>query len=217
MILLLFGGPGSGKGTQAQYLAKEFGFTHISTGELLRKEVAANTALGQKIATIIKSGGLVPDEIVSQIVQENLPQLLKKGSVILDGYPRTVGQVRALDALCKGLPDVKIHVIYFQADAQTLKDRLLRRVACEACGTGGALDAKGSFVCSFCGSKKFVRRQDDNEQAILMRLEQYESDTAPVLDVYLKRRNVVKIDAAPDEKVVQRNVKEVVERFKSET
>jgi adenylate kinase len=215
MILLFFGGPGSGKGTQAQFLVKEFGVTHVSTGELLRREVASNTSLGQKVAATLAAGDLVSDTIVTTILQERLPELLKQGDLILDGYPRTVGQVRDLDALCKGLPRVKIHVIHFQAEVNTLKERLLRRVTCGACCTDGVLNTKGEFACSFCGSRKFVRRQDDNAQTILARLRQYEKETAPVLDVYLKRGNVTTIDAAPDKETVWRHLQEAVTRLKA--
>ncbi|MDR0406930.1 MAG: nucleoside monophosphate kinase [Holosporales bacterium] len=213
MILLLFGCPGSGKGTQAQRLVSECGFSHVSTGELLRREIVEETPIGLKVADVVKSGGLVSDVIVTQVVNEHLPRLLEEKDVILDGYPRALGQVEALDVLCASLPHTEIHAIYLNVDPLLLEDRLLRRASCEACGTIGALKTEGTFVCSFCGGEKFVQRQDDNKQVVQIRLKEYWKVTAPILQVYRKRKQLLEIDGSADTEIVFQKIKEVIAGF----
>jgi adenylate kinase len=177
--------------------------------------MSMGTSCGEKVKEIVNFGKLVPDQIITQIIKERVPTLLKENKVVvLDGYPRTVGQVQELDALCKmDLPQEKIRAIYLFVDFSVLEERLLCRVMCEACGTVGALKEDGIFACSFCGGKKFVRRQDDTRETVRVRLEEYEKVTAPVLQIYEQRGEVRKIDGSADAKTVAAQVEEAVAGF----
>jgi adenylate kinase len=220
VVLLLFGAPGCGKGTQAQHLVHEQGALHLSTGELIRKEIAAGTPLGQKIKALVGAGALVPDELAAQLVKEHLSEFLKKGKVIiLDGYPRTLKQAQELDALCAvlgqipGLPPIKIRAIYLKTEDSVLMDRLQRRVACQSCKTIGSLKATGAFVCPSCGGTSFERRQDDTKEVIAARLKEYKEKTLPIVQVYTERKALWTVDGGQDENKVAAQIKEAVAQF----
>jgi adenylate kinase family enzyme len=374
MIILMLGGPGSGKGTQAQILARETHASHVSTGDLLRRAAIMGSPLGIRVKELIEAGKLVPDEIMIQVVEEILPGLLAKGSVILDGFPRTLGQAQALELHLKkkemlsqaqtlesfrkkegktsqereletfldeegvaeqmpalgaflkgeetveqlqklevflkrweiayqvyhlkgyfidkewakraqvlkvslekeGLPEQaqaveaflngkemgelvqametffkeketvkkaqtlevslkkermteqaqvletflkwkiisRLCVLYFEVDPAILKKRILNRVSCSSCETIGSLkEDDGTFKCHFCGSEKYVRRQDDTEETVQKRIEQYNSETAPVIEFYREQGVLKTMDGAKDKASIAVAVKEAVESF----
>lgn len=172
MRFLIVGPPGAGKGTQAGAIADHYGIVTISTGQLFRDNIQLGTALGKQIESLIAGGNLVPDEITNEMVFQRLssPDVRKRGGFLLDGYPRTLEQVEALDgALLRSRRRLKA-VIALVADPTQLVERLLKRAEIEG-------------------------RADDNAESIHQRIDVYHAETAPVLDVYRDRGLTVEVDA----------------------
>jgi adenylate kinase len=181
--LILFGPPGSGKGTQAELLRKSLRVAHISTGDMLRERVASGDALGREVAGIMQSGGLVSDETVNRMVEDRIEQPDCVGGFILDGFPRTVHQAGLLGELlrAKGISPLVIHL---KVDYNVIIARLSGRRQCPTCGALYAVSSNApnvSEVCDYDGSR-LVIRDDDREEVVLERLKAYERQTAPVLD-----------------------------------
>ena len=195
--LILFGPPGGGKGTQASRLERSFGLKQLSTGDLLRDAVASGSEVGQEAETIMKRGDLVPDRIVIALISEAIDQLQDQKGFILDGFPRTVGQAEALDALLseKGLTiDCAVEMA---VDDETLVGRVTGRFSCEACGEGYhevSKPPRQEGRCDRCGSSQFKRRADDNAETVRKRLDKYHSETAPVLPHYAKQGVLKAVD-----------------------
>jgi adenylate kinase len=200
LCLILFGSPGSGKGTQAKLLRQALGVAHVSTGDMLRERVAAGDALGREAAVIMQSGGLVPDETVNRMVAERIEKPDCAAGFILDGYPRTVSQARLLQKVL-GAEGIAPLVVYLKVDYNVIIARLSGRRQCPACGAlyGVASSAgKAPEVCERDGSKLAIR-DDDRPEVVAERLKAYEKQTAPVLE-YLRSAGdtVWEIDGAAD-------------------
>jgi adenylate kinase len=181
--LILFGPPGSGKGTQAKLLRDRLQMAHISTGDMLRERVASADELGKAVAGIMQSGALVPDELVNKLVEERIEQPDCTNGFILDGYPRTVSQARLLVELleAKQIPAVVVHL---KVDYNVIIARLAGRRQCPTCGAviGVSLSApEVSEFCDRCGST-LVIRDDDRPEVVLERLKAYDRQTMPVLE-----------------------------------
>ncbi|HEX5999194.1 MAG TPA: adenylate kinase, partial [Hyphomicrobiaceae bacterium] len=164
MIVILLGPPGAGKGTQAELLATQRGLIQLSTGNMLRAAVAAGTEVGKKAKAIMESGALVPDAIVIGIVADRIDQPDCKNGVILDGFPRTLPQASALDAVLKGKGLAVDTVLELKVDDKELVQRISGRYSCAKCRAGyhdtfKPTQAKG--VCDVCQSTEFERRKDD--------------------------------------------------------
>ncbi len=159
MITVLFGPPGSGKGTQAAIISERFGLPHISTGELLREEVAAGTDLGGEVDPIMSSGDLIPDSTMVRVIEHRLSQPDARAGVLLDGFPRTVPQATELDDMLERTGRV-IGVVLF---VDVPEDELQKRIAHRA---------------------EVDHRADDTPEAFVQRMREYEAKTAPVLDYY---------------------------------
>lgn len=185
--LILLGPPGAGKGTQAERLQKTKGLIQLSTGDMLRAAVASGSEIGLKAKEIMEAGGLVPDEVVIGIISDRLDQDDAKKGVILDGFPRTTGQAKALDTLMAEKGMSLASVIEMKVDDGALIERITGRFSCAKCGTGYHDSFKPPAkdgVCDECGSTEFKRRADDNEEAVRTRLEAYHEQTAPLIDYY---------------------------------
>jgi adenylate kinase len=181
--LILFGPPGSGKGTQAKLLRQTLGMAHISTGDMLRERIASGDELGQAVAGIMQSGGLVSDELVNRLVEERIAQPDAEKGFILDGYPRTVAQARLLDCLLR-TRDIRTVVVHLKVDYNVIIARLSGRRQCPNCGALYSLSPNSpavSEVCDYDGSRLIVR-DDDREEVVVERLKAYDSQTAPVLE-----------------------------------
>lgn len=198
MNLILLGPPGAGKGTQAEILERDRGLIQLSTGEMLRAAIASGTPLGKKVKGIIDSGALVPDNVMIQMIAERIAQPDCAKGFILDGFPRTTAQARALDRMLarKGL---KLdHVIEMIVDPEVLTVRIAGRFNCAACGAGyhdQFKRPKVEGVCDICGGREFTRRSDDQPETVKARLEAYERQTAPLLPYYRARGVVRSVDA----------------------
>lgn len=211
MNLLLFGPPGAGKGTQSTFLVEKLDMRHISTGDLFRSAMKNNTELGQKAKQYMDKGQLVPDEIVIGMVEEKLKSLSGQ-SFILDGFPRTEPQAKALDQLLTQL-DLKLDwVVSLNVPDETLISRLTGRRVCKGCGAVYHVDSKPtqkSGVCDVCGGE-VIQRADDKEDVIKDRLEVYRKSTAPLIDYYQAQNKLLDIDGTGATEAVFERIKAAV-------
>ena len=193
--VIFIGPPGAGKGTQAQALASEWGVPHVATGDMLREAVAAQTPLGLEAKRHMDSGGLVPDEVVIGLVGERLAQPDAKAGVVLDGFPRTVAQAEALDALFARTGLALDRVVYFNVSRAELLRRLTGRRVCRACGhTYHLVSAppKVADKCDACGGELY-QRVDDREDTVATRLDVYQKQTSPLLEYYRGRNLLAEV------------------------
>ena len=190
MNLLLYGAPGSGKGTQANMLRAKFGIPHIATGDMLRDEIASGTELGKKAQPILAAGQYVSDDIMIGMIRNRLGQPDARPGFIMDGFPRTVPQAEALDGLMAELDKRFDRVIYLKVPVEELLRRLSGRLVCPQCQR---TYPPGTAACSFDGSE-LVQREDDRPEAVRPRIEIYLEKTVPVLDHYRGGGLVSEID-----------------------
>jgi adenylate kinase len=188
--LLLYGAPGSGKGTQANMLRAHFGIPHIATGDMLRAEIQAGTALGRQAQPILAAGQYVSDDIMIGIVRNRLSKPDCTPGFIMDGFPRTVPQAEALDDLMHELGKRFDRVIYLKVPVAELLDRLSGRLVCPVCQR---TYPPATAACAEDGSE-LVQREDDKPEAVRPRIEIYLEKTVPVLDHYRHGRLVSEID-----------------------
>lgn len=204
--LILLGAPGSGKGTQAARLVSELGYQHISTGDLLRKEIKSGSELGNRVQGIMNSGGLVDDDTVLELLSSNCD--LENNSYIFDGFPRNIEQAKSLDnAVIKGVPS---RAIYFDIDLDKLAERLINRRTCTGCGEIYNLISKAPkdpTKCDLCGSE-ITQRKDDNEETVKTRLGVFKETIEPVLAHYEGNGRLGRIDASMNPEAVFESLKE---------
>ena len=206
MNIVLLGGPGAGKGTQAAMLVEEFKTPHISTGDMLRAAVAAGTDLGKKAKSFMDAGELVPDDVIIGLVIDRLQEPDTDAGFILDGFPRTSAQAVALDAELGKLERPLDAALLIDVDPEVIVKRLCSRRMCRDCGfIGNESDA----TCPKCGGEMY-QRDDDNEATVRNRLEVYEKSTSPLIDYYRGSELLVAIDGDRDPKVVYADVKEAL-------
>jgi adenylate kinase len=202
MNLLLYGAPGSGKGTQANMLRSKFGIPHIATGDMLRAEIAAGTALGRQAQPILAAGKYVSDEIMIGMIRNRLGQPDCEPGFIIDGFPRTVPQANALDTLMVELSKRFDRVIYLRVPVEELLQRLSGRLVCPQCQR---TYPPNSSVCAADGSA-LAQREDDKPEAVRPRIEIYLEKTVPVLDHYRASGLVSEIDGRGTIEEISRQV-----------
>jgi adenylate kinase len=209
--LVMLGPPGAGKGTQADRLARAKSIPKISTGDMLRAAVQAGTEIGLRAKAIMDRGDLVSDEVIIGVVRERLDKPDAQRGFILDGFPRTVAQARALDTLMNGRdPLVVIDIIVPET---ALVERLTSRLVCSNCGTnaeGVSVSAMGTTPCVRCGGK-LKQRSDDNEAVVLERLKVYRRDTQPLVDYYRSRPTFRAVNGAQPMDRVYEDLTEAVD------
>ena len=213
MNLILLGPPGAGKGTQAKRLEEKHGFVQLATGDMLRRAVASESPLAQRVKAIMEAGKLVPDDIIIDMIAERIAQPDAARGFILDGFPRTVPQAEALDAMLAEHGKKLDHVILMEVDEATLVDRIAGRFTCQACGASYHERYKRPAVegvCDVCGSTDLVHRADDRPEAIATRLAAYRNQTAPILPYYRARGILRSVDGMAEIDEVTREIEAVI-------
>jgi adenylate kinase len=199
--IILLGPPGAGKGTQAERLVAGRGMVQLSTGDMLRAARKADTPLGHQVATVMDSGALVSDEIVSALIDDKLTTMGADQGAIFDGYPRTAAQAESLDTILSSHGRKLDRVIELDVDEDALVERIVGRFSCAKCGTSYH-DAfhrpKADGVCDVCGSTEFKRRPDDNEETVRTRMAEYRAKTAPIIPIYEARGILTRVDGMGD-------------------
>lgn len=199
--------PAAGKGTQSTRLCNEFGFEHISTGDLLREEVKNGNSELQKI---MESGSLVSDEIILSILNNKL----QKSGYILDGFPRNLNQAIALDKMLENINSKIDYVIYLSLDKETAKKRIVGRISCPNCGSVyntmiDGMNSKNENVCDMCSSI-LIKRKDDNEETFNKRFETYLEETEPIVSYYEKKGILYQVDSSKPTEQVYKDIKSII-------
>lgn len=210
MRLVLLGPPGVGKGTQAAAIVKRYNIPHISTGDIFRANIKEGTELGKKAKEYMDKGLLVPDEIVVSIVKDRLSKDDCKNGFLLDGFPRTIEQVEALDEELKNMGIKLDKVVNIYADKEILIERATGRRICKKCGATYHIKfnpPKVENICDIDGGELF-QRDDDNEKTVATRIEVYQKQTEPLIEYYTKKGIILNVDGTkPIDEVFETVVK----------
>jgi adenylate kinase len=189
MILILIGPPGAGKGTQAKLLEQKYNIIQLSTGDMLRAKAKQQDDLGLRLKAIMDSGKFAPDDMMIELIADRIAQPDCKNGFILDGFPRTVPQAEALDAMLARMNLKLDNVIELKVDDEALVERITGRVSCASCGASyhpKFNPPKITGVCDVCGGKEMICRSDDREENVRSRLQNFYNLTAPIIPYYEK-------------------------------
>ena len=211
MNIILFGPPGAGKGTQAQFIVKKYNFFQLSTGNLLREEVKLKTLLGSEIEKLISNGKFVPDETVNTLLKRSITNLKFRDRIIFDGYPRNVQQAKNLESILSEFEQTIGHIIFLNVSKDIIEKRIMGRVTCEKCHmTLNKFFNKEQIELHPCGKEFLKKRKDDNLDVVIARYETYMSATKPVLDFYTKKANFTEIDGAAEVELITNKINDVL-------
>ena len=203
---IFLGPPGAGKGSLAVKVAADYKIPHISTGDIFRANIKAQTPLGVKVKAIIDSGSLVSDELTFELVKDRLAQDDCKNGYILDGFPRTIPQAEMLEGL---VSDVK--VVNFEIKDEIVIKRLSTRRVCKACGANFnvlTLKPKVEGICDKCGGELY-QRDDDKQESILHRMDVYREQTEPLINFYKEKGKITDLDASIETDILLGKFKEI--------
>ncbi len=207
--LILLGPPGAGKGTQAEKLAEYFGIAKLSTGDMLRAAVSAGTEVGLQAKSIMESGGLVSDDIMVKMISDRIAADDCKQGFILDGFPRTLSQAKALDSMLSRRNIVVDKIVELAVDEQVLVERISGRFSCAGCNANYNRKFKPlrhEGKCDICGGEKFIYRADDKAETVIARLEAYHEMTAPLLPYYQEQKKLVVVDGMQEISLVTQEI-----------
>jgi adenylate kinase len=193
--IILFGPPGAGKGTQAQFIVNKHNYFQLSTGDLLRNEVKLETPLGIEIEKLISNGKFASDDIVNTLLRQSITNLKFRDRIIFDGYPRNVQQANKLKTILDEFNQNIGHVIFLNVSKDIIEKRIMGRKTCEKCNmTLNEFFNKKEIELHPCGKEFLIKRKDDNLETIIARYDTYMNITKPVLDFYSKYVNFTEID-----------------------
>jgi len=197
--IILFGPPGAGKGTQAQFIVKKHNYFQLSTGDLLRGEVSKKTLLGMEIEKLISKGMFVSDEMVNKLLRQSIDNLKFRDRIIFDGYPRNIKQANNLEVILNEFNQNIGHIIFLNVSRDIIEKRIMGRLTCEKCQiTLNKFFNKEQIELHPCGKEFLVRRKDDNLETVIARYDTYMVTTKPVLDFYSKNANFTEIDGTAE-------------------
>ncbi len=199
MNIILFGPPGAGKGTQAQFIVKKHNYFQLSTGNLLREEVKLNTKLGKEIEQLISNGEFASDEIVNKLLKQSIKSLKFRDRIIFDGYPRNVEQAKNLELILGEFDQTIGQIIFLNVSKDIIEKRIMGRMTCEKCNmTLNEFFNKEQIEFHPCGKEFLKKRKDDNFDVVVARYDTYMKTTKPVLDFYSKNAIFTEIDGAAE-------------------
>ena len=211
MNIILFGPPGAGKGTQAQFIVKKHNYFQLSTGNLLREEVKLKTPLGIEIEALISNGKFASDEIVNTLLKKSITNLKFRDRIIFDGYPRNVEQAKNLELILEDFDQIIGHIIFLNVSKDIVEKRIMGRVTCDKCNmTLNEFFNKEQIELHPCGTEFLKKRKDDNFDVVVARYDTYMTTTKPVLDFYSKSENFTEIDGAAEIDQITNKINEVL-------
>ncbi|NCB37925.1 MAG: adenylate kinase [Erysipelotrichia bacterium] len=215
--LIFLGPPGAGKGTQAKMIVDKYSIPQISTGDLMRAAVSSGSSVGEKVKSFMASGALVPDELVLDILLERLAAEDCRAGFILDGFPRTVGQAKALDIALERQKMPLSGVVAMTVPDDVLTDRLTARRICRDCSASYHLEylkPKVEGVCDRCRGELY-QRKDDSEEVILNRLKVYHDQTSPLIDFYQQRKKLYAVDGNKKIEMIFSEICDIIDSLNS--
>ncbi len=211
MNIILFGPPGAGKGTQAQFIVNKHNYFQLSTGNLLREEVKLKTQLGSEIEQLISNGKFVSDETVNTLLRKSITNLKFRDRIIFDGYPRNVEQAKNLELILGEFDQTIGHIIFLNVSKDIIEKRIMGRMTCDKCNmTLNEFFNKEQIELHPCGKEFLNKRKDDNFNIVLARYETYMKTTKPILDFYSKNQNFTEIDGAAEIEQITNKINHVL-------
>ena len=211
MNIILFGPPGAGKGTQAQFIVKKYNYFQLSTGNLLREQVKLKTPLGSEIEQLISSGKFASDKTVNFLLRQSITNLKFRDRIIFDGYPRNVEQAKNLELILGEFDQTIGHIIFLNVSKDIIEKRIMGRMTCDKCNmTLNEFFNKEQIEMHPCGKEFLKKRKDDDFDVIVARYETYMKTTKPVLDFYSKNANFTEIDGAAEIDHINNKINEVL-------
>ena len=211
MNLILFGPPGAGKGTQAQFIVKKHNYFQLSTGNLLRNEVKKKTTLGNEIEKLISKGKFVSDKIVDDLLRKSINNLKFRDRIIFDGYPRNIEQAHNLEKILNEFNQNIGHVIFLNVSRDIIEKRIMGRMTCDKCHmTLNEFFNKKEIDLHPCGKVFLIKRKDDNLETVIARYDTYMSTTKHVLDFYSKKANFTEIDGTVEIEEITNKINDIL-------
>ena len=211
MNLILFGAPGAGKGTQANYIGKKFNLYQLSTGDLLRNEIKNKTEIGKKIKHVIAHGDFVVDEIVNQLLKTVTTNPSNRNSIIFDGYPRNINQAENLETILNADNQSINFILFLKVTREVIEKRILGRITCEKCNkTFNKYLNNEEIEKHKCGNNYLKKREDDNQEVIITRYEEYMKKTKQVLDFYSPRSYFHEIDGSQKIQAITNKIEQIL-------
>ena len=211
MNLILLGPPGAGKGTQAKFIAKKFNLYQLSTGDLLREEIKNKTEIGKKIKHVIAHGDFVVDEIVNQLLKTVTTNPSNRNSIIFDGYPRNINQAENLETILNADNQSINFILFLKVTREVIEKRILGRITCEKCNkTFNKYLNNEEIEKHKCGNNYLKKREDDNQEVIITRYEEYMKKTKQVLDFYSPRSYFHEIDGSQKIQAITNKIEQIL-------
>ena len=211
MNIILFGPPGAGKGTQAQFIVKKHNYFQLSTGDLLRNEVKQKTSLGTEIEKLISNGKFVSDETVKKLLRQSIENLKFRDRIIFDGYPRNVKQAASLESILSEFDQKIGHIIFLNVSRDIIEKRIMGRMTCTKCHmTLNEFFNKEQIELHPCGKEFLERRKDDNQNTVITRYDTYMRTTKPVLDFYSNNVNFTEIDGTLEIEAITSKIDDIL-------